>query len=301
MKSNLQRVIEKMHDGVYFTDLSRKITYWNQAAENITGYSADEAIGHKCADDLLTYVDGQGQILRGNRCPLAKTLKDGKTRDVEVYLHHKQGHRLPVLVRVTALADEEGNITGAAELFKDMSASEANRLRMVELERLALLDQLTGLSNRRHIEIEMDKLFEEKRRYGLSFGMLLMDIDRFKSVNSKYGHDAGDKVLQTVGRTLTSAARTFDLFGRWEGEAFIGLVRNIDPLTLAKVGERFCILVANSQILWDHKRLQVTVSVGATMAEQSDTPRSLVKRADRLLGISREEGRNRVTLDYDLR
>lgn len=301
MIANLKLLIEKMHDGVYFTDLNRKITYWNQSAEKITGFSAREAVGRRCADNLLIHIDDHGNSLCRNMCPLAKTLKDGKTRDAEIYLHHKLGHRLPVMVRVTPLCDHDGSIIGAAELFTDLSNREINRLRVAELESLSMLDELTGLSNRRHMEIEIDKIFEEKKRYGLPFGLLMIEIDHFKNTTDRYGNDAGNKVLQTVARSLISAVRAFDLFSRWEGEKFVGLARNVDDGTLAKIGERVRMLVENSQISWQQKRLQVTASVGATMVEAGDTPRSIIKRAGRLLNFSKEEGYNLVTLDFDMR
>lgn len=300
MIANLKLLIENMHDGVYFTDLNRKITYWNQSARQITGFSEGEAVGRRCADNLLIHIDDNGNSLCQRMCPLAKTLKDGKTRDAEIYLHHKQGHRVPVMVRVTPLHDNDGKIIGAAELFSDMSAREVNRLRVAELESLSMLDELTGLSNRRHIEMEIEKIFEEKKRYGLPFGLLMMEIDHFKDLSGRHGGEAGNKVMQTVARSLVSASRTFDLLARWEGEKLVGLVRNIDDGTLAKIGERYRMLAANSRTPWEQIHLRTTISVGATMAEENDTPRSIVKRAERLLNFSKEEGCNLVTLDYDM-
>jgi len=300
MIANLKLLIENMHDGVYFTDLNRKITYWNQSARQITGFSEGEAVGRRCADNLLIHIDDQGNSLCQRMCPLAKTLKDGKTRDAEIFLHHKQGHRVPVMVRVTPLHDNDGKIIGAAELFSDMSAREVNRSRVAELESLSMLDELTGLSNRRHIEMEIEKIFEEKKRYGLPFGLLMMEIDHFKNLAGRHGGEAGNKVMQTLARSLVSASRTFDLLARWEGEKLVGLVRNIDDGTLAKIGERYRMLAANSRTPWEQIHLRMTISVGATMAEENDTPRSIVKRAERLLNFSKEEGCNLVTLDYDM-
>jgi PAS domain S-box-containing protein len=150
-----QTLLSNINDGVYFTDTERRIIYWNEAAVRITGYSAAEVIGHRCSDNVLIHVDADGQSLCLGRCPLAEAIRDRTARRALVYLHHKQGHRLPVHVRVTPLVDASGRLIGGAEFFSDASDQEAMRSRIAELEHLALLDPLTGLPNRNHIEAEL--------------------------------------------------------------------------------------------------------------------------------------------------
>ena len=210
-------VIENLYDGLYFVDQKRTITYWNKAAEQISGFAASEVVGTSCADNILTHVDSDGNNLCTGRCPLAATIADGKPRETEVYMHHKAGHRIPVSVRISALTDKKGTIIGGVELFKDISNQTANELRIKELEKLALLDNLTQLANRNNIEREIQHRLEEKKRFNLPFGVLFMDIDHFKKFNDTYGHDVGDDVLRFVAKTFVANTRPFDLFGRWGG------------------------------------------------------------------------------------
>jgi len=144
-------------------------------------------------------------------CPLAATIADGKPREVEVYMHHKDGHRIPVSVRVSALTDRDGNIIGGIELFTDFSNQAANDLRVKELEKLALLDNLTQLANRNYIEREIQSRFEEKKRFNVPFGILFIDIDHFKKYNDIYGHPAGDEVLNFVANTFVANTSPFDI------------------------------------------------------------------------------------------
>ena len=111
-------------------------------------------------------------------CPLSETIKDGTTREAEVYLHHKQGHRVPVWIRATPLRDEKNNIVGGAELFSDSSAQHLMLQRIQDLEELALIDNLTQLSNRKHLESEILKSLQEMKRYKLPFAILFIDIDQ---------------------------------------------------------------------------------------------------------------------------
>ena len=289
------KIIDNIHDGLYIVDKNRVITYWNKAAERITGFSAVEVMGHSCSENILTHIDGEGNSLCTGMCPLASTMDDGVMRETELYLHHKNGQRVPVSVRVTPLTDIHGQVVGGIELFTDISNKDANVLRIKELEKLALLDHLTQLANRACVERELKGRLEEFYRYGTPFGILLMDIDHFKNFNDTYGHDIGDLVLKFVAETFTANSRAFDLYGRWGGEEFIGVIRNIPREAHAKLGDRIRMLIEHAYIIHNDKKLHVTISMGATLVLKGDSMESLVKRADTLLYQSKAEGRNRVT------
>jgi len=228
--------------------------------------------------------------------PLAKTIADGLPREAEIYMHHKDGHRIPVSVRVSTLTDENGNVTGGIELFTDISNQAANELRVKELEKLALLDNLTQLANRNYIEREILGRFEEKKRLQVPFGILFIDIDHFKQFNDRYGHAIGDEVLKYVANTFIANSRPFDLYGRWGGEEFIGVIRNIDREDLEILGNRLRTLIAGSYIMHADQQLSVTISIGATLVAENDTMDRIIKRADTLLYASKAGGRNCLTM-----
>ena len=292
----LADVLENLHDGLYFTDTHRIITFWNHAAERITGYTATEVLGRSCAANILVHVDTDGRSLCRGLCPLAMTMADCVGREAEVFLRHKDGHRVPVLVRTGPLKDRQGQVVGGIELFTDLSNILANNSRVRELEQLALLDNLTQLANRTYLLREIEARFEEMRRYGIPFGLLFMDIDFFKRFNDTYGHDVGDEVLKLVANTFVANSRAFDVYGRWGGEEFVGVIRSIDAEDLAALGNRMRVLVNQSFLMHDEARLGVSISLGATVAHPDDTAESLIKRADQLLYQSKKEGRNRLTL-----
>lgn len=291
-----KRIIENLHDGLYFVDKERVITFWNKAAEQISGFTADEVIGRSCSDNILTHVNEEGESLCHGLCPLGATILDGKQREANIYMHHKDGHRVPVSVRVNTLLDDDGNVIGGIELFTDISNQAANELRVKELEKLALIDNLTQLANRNYIEKEIESRFEENKRFNVPFGILFIDIDHFKKFNDTYGHDVGDNVLKFVADTFITNARPFDLYGRWGGEEFIGIVRNINGKDLEVLGNRLRILTENSYIMHAGEKLSVTISIGATLVKESDTIETLVKRADTFLYQCKSAGRNCLTI-----
>lgn len=292
-----RQLLDEIYDGVYFVDLDRNITYWNRAAEKISGYKSDEVIGRSCRDNILIHVDCKGLELCGEGCPLGLAISDGKSSEVETYLHHKKGYRIPVAVRAAPVTSDKGNTVGAVEIFSDISQIEVIKHRMKELERLALLDHLTGLPNRRYAEEELSVRLAEHTRYSWPVGVMMIDIDHFKLVNDKYGHDLGDEVLRTAGQTLLRNSRPFDLVGRWGGEEFISIVRNVDKEPLKIIAERYRALVEKSKITMDEDEVSVTISLGGTLIVDGDTTESIIKRADDLLYASKNSGRNRVTLE----
>jgi diguanylate cyclase (GGDEF)-like protein/PAS domain S-box-containing protein len=291
-----REIVENMHDGVYFVDRERRITYWNKGAERITGYTAAEVVGSSCADNLLVHVDAQGRELCKGSCPLMAAIEDGATHEAEVYLHHKQGHRLPVWVRTAPLHDTAGRFAGAIEMFTDISSRQVLSQQVEDLRKLALIDPLTGISNRRHFETRLHSRLEELRRSGIGFGLLFMDIDHFKQMNDRYGHEAGDRVLRTVAKTLELSVRPFDQVSRWGGEEFAGVFPHTDLEALGGIAERLRLLVAHSRVPTASGELSVTLSIGGTLAAAGDSPASLLKRADGLMYASKENGRNRVTI-----
>lgn len=294
-KGSFQNMIDNLYDGLYFVDQSRTITYWNKAAARISGFSATEVLGKSCSDNILNHVDADGNQLCFGGCPLKKTIADAQPREGEVYLHHKNGHRIPVSVRVSVLTNQAGEVIGGVELFTDISNRSSNELRLKELEQMARLDRLTQLANRNHIETELQMRFEEKKRYHVPFGILFMDIDNFKKFNDTYGHAVGDEVLKYVAKTLVKNSRPFDLYGRWGGEEFLGIIRNITGLDLENLGNRLRLLVEASYLAHDSEKLHVTISIGATLVKEGDTIATLINRADSLLYQSKNSGRNRLT------
>jgi diguanylate cyclase (GGDEF)-like protein/PAS domain S-box-containing protein len=290
-------ILDSLHDGVYFVDVNKRITYWNKGAERITGYKSSEAVGICCSDNLLVHIDDKGSNLCQGGCPLAQTLVDGHVRETEAYLQHKDGHRLPVFIRVSPLRDSEGRIVGAVETFSDNSSKTALLHRIDELQKESLVDSLTGLANRRCIDMKLRSRIDEMQRYGWPCGLIFLDIDNFKIVNDTHGHNVGDRVLKMVARTLSSNLRSHDLLGRYGGEEFVAIITNVTMSKLYSFANRLRLLVEKSSLDIEYSSLRVTVSIGATVVRPEDTVETAISRADLFMYNSKIGGRNRVSID----
>jgi len=294
-----QVLLDNLNDGVYFVDRDRRITYWSKGAERITGYQKAEVVGRCCADNLLTHVDEKGSSLCLGGCPLSFAMNDGIARNGEIFLHHRDGHRVPVTVRAFPLRNAQGVVEGAVEIFNDNTNQTLMLERIAQFEKMAYLDMLTGVANRRFTEMTLHSRLDERHRYGWAFGILFIDVDHFKNVNDQYGHAVGDQVLAMVAKTLSNSVRSFDFVGRWGGEEFLAILANVDAAELHTFANRILALVEQSHLAvgTGGQQVRVTVSIGGTITRSDDSLAALIKRADEFMYASKRAGRNCVTMD----
>lgn len=290
----LRDVIDNLYDGLYYVDRDRKITLWNKGAERITGFSRSEVVGRRCSDNILRHIDASGKPLCMDGCPLAESIQDGKAREIEVFLHHKDGFRVPVSVRISPVRDESGAIAGAVEIFSDNSKRVEILKEMESLKKEAYVDRLTGIGNRRFGEMALERCFHDLEAHKIPFGVVFMDIDHFKHFNDSFGHDAGDLVLQMAVNTAINLLRKMDSICRWGGEEFLIILPNVDASVLSEIAERVRVFVEQSWVDYGGRILKVTLSAGATMAALGESEKKLLKRADELLYQAKYGGRNRV-------
>jgi diguanylate cyclase (GGDEF)-like protein/PAS domain S-box-containing protein len=290
-------ILDNLSDGVYFVDTQRVITYWNQASERITGFSRQQVLGKSCQDNVLNHCTENGVELCKNGCPLTATLKNGQPQTAEVYLHHADGHRVPVRVRVAPIRDETGQIVGAVESFSSNLDLFKARNKIRSLEQTVTIDPLTKVGNRLYGEVRLKTALIEFREAQQLFGLLFVDLDNFKHINDTFGHEAGDRVLQMVASTLRQNLRQTDTVIRWGGEEFLVLVEASHLSGLREVSEKLRNLVENSHLACNGTEVGVTASIGATLVRAADSLETLVARADQLMYQSKLAGKNRVTME----
>lgn len=286
----LLALLESVDDGVYIVDRHRRIQYWNAGAERITGYSAEDALGRRCSESLLEHVDASGYQLCFGRCPLEATMADCQSRQACVYLRHREGHRVATRVRAIPLM-EHGECVGAVEVFSDGVGTTQSVRRLFDL---VDRDPLTHLFNRRWLDRRVEQALADCASHGLPCGLLLADIDRFKTFNDLYGHQTGDRVLCAVGRTLESVFTEPLFVGRWGGEEFVMGAPGLGGADLAGLAEQARTLVQAMVVQGPAGPLAVTVSVGYGQARAGEDADTLLARVDAAMYAAKAGGRNRV-------
>ncbi len=180
-----------------------------------------------------------------------------------------------------------------AALERKALRSKSNKL-MEQLTIQATTDQLTGIKNRRSIYEELDSLIENYKLSSKHFGIILLDIDFFKSVNDTYGHHAGDMVLIDAAKCFSENIRSNDFIGRQGGEEFLALIEGVDLEEIGMIGERVRSSIEESTIKVEGIQIKITVSGGiAHSSEQTDRD-ELINLADQRLYVAKQTGRNRI-------
>lgn len=166
------------------------------------------------------------------------------------------------------------------------------------MEMVSLRDPLTGIYNRRAFELRVESDFKMYRRSGIAFVMVMMDIDKFKTVNDTYGHDSGDAVLQALARTTDHTLREADFFARWGGEEFFIILNETAPDVGAVTADRLRQRIAETPVeLPGGEIVHFTVSMGVSPFRDGDKePGAALKRADEALYEAKQTGRNKVVL-----
>jgi two-component system cell cycle response regulator len=289
-------IINNLQEGVYIVDLERRILFWNEAAETITGYTSDEIIGKKCFDSKLDHIDQDGRPLCTIGCPLFSTMVDCHNRQARVFLRHKDGYRIPVLVRTIPIVKNE-EVVGGIEIFSQDSPVVYNDDLVKHLSGIAMHDAVTQLPNRRYLESFLSYKYDEYLRFGRLFAILFADIDNFSNFNNNYGHDLGDKVLVNIAATIKKNSRKDDLVGRWGGEEFLGVYSIVKPTDASLIGEKFRQMVLHTEVPYSASSLHVSMSVGVAVIRPEDTVGSILERADHYMYEGKKAGKNCVISD----
>lgn len=294
-----REILDNLYDGIFFVDKEGFITYWNKGATNLTGYSSADVKGRNYCD-IFKPLDKHGnQLCDNDTCPIQHVFEIATLTEIEAYICHKEGHLLPISIRIAPVREVGEHFVVAVEIHSSNSPRQALRQRLEELQTMAMHDPLTGIANRRFVEINLAARLEELKRYGFDFSILFIDADHFKMINDTHGHAIGDRILKMISATVANSLRSFDIIGRWGGEEFVVLLINPKKEDLFNLADRLRRLIESSTLTLDNGEvLKVTVSIGATAAQKGDTVDALIERADKLMFESKRRGRNRVSLEF---
>jgi diguanylate cyclase (GGDEF)-like protein/PAS domain S-box-containing protein len=294
-------LIENMSDGVLVLDAQGRIVDINPAMENFLDAEPKSFIGKKASDALIIWNEGTKHLLNGQ-----------ETR-TEMRLPNKTSRYLDL--RVTPLYDENQSLSGRLIVFRDITdrkevekdlrhALDRMQSQLIEIGLLqsqlreqAIRDALTNLFNRRYLDETLEREVARATREVYPLCIVMMDIDHFKNVNDTYSHEAGDLVLKTLAKTITDQSRQGDFACRYGGEEFVLVMPNIG-LDVAK--DRALSLnkdISTMFVPFGRYNLNITMSMGISMfPAHGNTRDELLRTADKALYVSKNAGRNRVSV-----
>lgn len=252
------------------------ITSISQAFVKVSGHEKEELIGRKI--NIVKHEDTPKEVYTD----LWKTIEDGSKWFGLIKNKKKDGTTYWLEQNIIPLKNEQGEIVSYMSVGVDVTAQK-------ELERLSITDKLTDIFNRRKLDEELKNEFERAMRYQQNLSILLMDIDYFKKVNDRYGHQTGDYVLQTLAQILKEHIRNSDILGRYGGEEFMIICPQTNEQEALLLAEK---LRKGVETFEFNEVKKITISVGVAEVKIGCDAEETVKKADKALYKAKEQGRN---------
>ena len=288
--------LEGLQTGVCVVDRDRKINFWNEGAEKITGYLRQDVLGRFCGDILLIKSHEKKAALCEQCCPLIAAMRDGRARESRVYLHHKSGYAVPVRLRAAPIRDAHGHVVGATESFVERSWVSKRRRPDSDLAVGHGLDALTHLPDFAFTESYLVDRLGFAFQHAIPFGLLCIQLDHLDTLRATHGMDAAEAILNVIAHTLRNGLDPLDFVGRWSENQFLAIVGNCSESDLLTTVERLKRLAQSSEIVWWGDELSVTVSAGGTVMTPGEPREQLLGRAGSALKEAVAKGGNSVVI-----
>lgn len=256
--------------------------------QRIAELLADPAYaGHPLREALEALWRHTGeQMARIQRVTQLSDAYQSMAHERELGLCDQFDRQLRRLTRIARISDHYQN------MMRDLNRA---------LEETSSRDPLTGLLNRRALMEMIKQEVQRASRSGDSFVVAMLDVDHFKAVNDRYGHETGDRALVELAGVLGESLRQYDLCGRWGGEEFLVLLPQTQPDTAQAVMDRLVGDVRGLAIAAGDDVLRLTVSIGMAYHQLGETFSETLSRADQALYLAKQDGRDRVALGFPRR
>jgi diguanylate cyclase (GGDEF)-like protein/PAS domain S-box-containing protein len=282
--------LNSIGDGVISSDVAGNITYVNPAAENMTGWSRQEAYGRRLRE-VLRIIDGVSRETAPNPLEIAIRRNEAFGLSANSVLIRRDGYESAIEDTTAPIHDGYGQVAGAVIVFRDVSIARAMSLKM---SYLAQHDFLTELPNRLLLSDRLTQAIAAARRHSTSLAVLFVDVDHFKHINDSFGHTAGDGLLKSIALRLVASVRGTDTVSRHGGDEFVVLLSEVARPEDAGLSADKILAALHAPYHIDHRTFEITVSIGiGVFPEDGMNAETLVKNADTALLHAKESGRSR--------
>jgi diguanylate cyclase (GGDEF)-like protein/PAS domain S-box-containing protein len=284
-------ILDELQIGVSVLDLQRRIIFWSDGAETITGYLRIDVLGHACTENILPHCKQNSCEMCVEDCPLSRALHIAKPLESIGSIHHKSGHSRPVHSWAIPLRDKRGLIIGIIQTFESEFSVNGPDPKDRSMKERGCLDGATELPNQAMMQSHLREALATFAELEIPLGVLCLELEALDLFRAKYGAEAATSALRTLARTLRNSVWSTDFVGRWSGCRFLVILSGCDEDALRIVRARMLKIAARVAIQWWGTELSVAISMGSANALAGDSIESLLLRMD----ASLDEARCNVT------
>jgi len=276
-------ILDSLPLGLCVVDLQKRIVFWSDGAEQLTGHLRHEVIGHSCIGEALLHCDQPGCEFCKEDCPVARAMKTSHTAETVGFLHHKSGYEIPVLIRAVPVHNPHGSIIGAAETFEPMQPEAGDDRRENNLKVSGCSDEVTGIATKVLMRSRLRKTLQNFIEVHVPFGILALRVEGLQHFRARLGTEAAFALLRVMARSLQSSLWTTDWIGRWGEDQFLVILNGCHKEAMPAIRERVRHMLTNDGIEWWGERHSLPISIGEATAEPDDSIDSLIERAQKSL------------------
>lgn len=289
-------VLESLETGVYIVDRNRRVRFWNEGAEQITGFLRQDVVGRFLREHLLAVGEAPKDIDSDPDDPINVAFRDGKPTVLEVSILHKSGYRVPIVLHTSPIRNNRGAVVGVSESFERNRSAQDWTRRQAMYADFGCLDAVTGLPAKSYMETQLRENLITFAEHNIPFGILLIEIDHLDQFRATRGPGVVPTIFRVVAQSLENCLRPSDVIGCWGENQFLAILMECRESEVVCVGERARKMIGSAEIEWWGDRFSVTSPLGGAGCRAEDTVELLIERAEASLQESIEKGGNRVVV-----
>ena len=278
-----RNILESLPTGLCVVDLHKRIIFWSEGAERITGHLRHDVIGHSCIGEPLLHCDQPGCEFCGEDCPVARAMKTSHSAQGTGFLHHKAGYEIPVRIQAVPVHNQHGSIIGAVETFEDLQQLVADDRGGQSRQLADCVDVVTGVASKPMIFSHLRQAIAALADLKVPFAVLLLRLERLPHFRQRLGPEAASSMLRVAARTLESTLWTGDFIGRWSDDSFLVILSGCRADSVSMVRERVRRRLAAESIEWWGERRSLPVSIGEAIPGPEDKIEFILERAQKSL------------------
>ncbi len=275
-----REILDGLQIGVSVLDLQRKIVFWSDGAEHISGYARIDVLGHPCTESIFLHCNQQSCKMCVDKCLIESALHEARPVEAMSFIHHKSGHRAPVRTWAAPLRSKTGSIIGIIVTFESQYALADPDPNERSMQERGWVDEITGLPNQAIMQSHLRETLGSFSGLRIPFGLILLEPRGLDEFRAKYGQEAAHSILRVLAQNLRNTVWPTDYVGSWSDGSFLVILSGCGEDALRAASRRIQKMTATATIAWWGEELSVAVDLYNAEAEEGDTVEKLLRRAE---------------------